>query len=79
MKLDERTIATLELSEVDETALTLTRQLLNEIEAKLFKSNDVIESADTNETIERDDLYITRDTLDVLLNDGHPTRWELHD
>lgn len=79
MKLDERTIATLELSEVDETALTLTRQLLNEIEAKLFKSNDVIESADTNETIERDDLYITRDTLDVLLNDGHPTRWERHD
>lgn len=79
MKLDERTIITLELSEVDETALTLTRQLLHEIEAKLFKSNDVIESADTNEAIERDDLYITRDTLDVLLNGGHPTRWERHD
>lgn len=79
MKLDERTITTLELSEVDETALTLTRHLLDEIEAKLFKSNDVIESADTNETIERDDLYITRDMLDILLNDGHPTRWERHD
>lgn len=79
MKFDERTITTMELSAAEEAALSIAHRLLDEVEAKLFKSNDVIESTDTGKVIERDDLYITRDLLDVLLNDNAPSHWERHD
>lgn len=79
MKIDEHTITTMTLSDVEETALVLARHLLDEVEADLFKRDDVIENADTGEVIEHDDLDIARNLLDVLLNDRHPTRWERHD
>lgn len=79
MKIDECTITTVALSDVEETALTLARHLLDEVEVNLFRRTDTIENADTGEVIEHDDLDIARNLLDVLLNDRHPTRWERHD
>lgn len=79
MKIYERTIATLELTDVEEVALNIAHQLLNEVEANLFKNNDIIINADTGEVVERGNLVITRNLLDTLLNDRCPTRWELHD
>jgi len=76
MKIDEHTITTVTLSDVEETALVLARHLLDEIEDVLFKHTAVPENADTGEIIEHDDLDIARNLLDVLLNDRHPTRWE---
>lgn len=78
MKISERTITTLDLTAEEQTALTMTRHLLNEFEAKLIKRNG-IENADTGEAIDYDDLDIARNLLDVLLNNGHPTHWERHD
>lgn len=79
MKIYERTIATLELTDVEEVALNIAHQLLNEVEANLFKNNDIVINADTGEVVERGNLVITRNLLDTLLNDRCPTRWELHD
>lgn len=79
MKIYERTIATLELTDVEEVALNIAHQLLNEVEANLFKNNDIIINANTGEVVERGNLVITRNLLDTLLNDRCPTRWELHD
>lgn len=78
MKISERTIITLDLTAEEQTALTMTRHLLDEFEAKLIKRNG-IENADTGEAIDYDDLDIARNLLDVLLNNGHPTHWERHD
>lgn len=78
MKISERTIITLDLTVEEQTALTMTRHLLDEFEAKLIKRNG-IENADTGEAIDYDDLDIARNLLDVLLNNGHPTHWERHD
>ena len=78
MKISERTIITLDLTAEEQTALTMTRHLLDEFEAKLIKRNS-IENADTGEAIDYDDLDIARNLLDVLLNNGHPTHWERHD
>lgn len=77
MKISERTIITLDLTAEEQTALTMTRHLLDEFEAKLIKRNG-IENADTGEAIDYDDLDIARNLLDVLLNNGHPTHWERH-
>ena len=79
MKVYERTITTLELTDVEEVALNIAHQLLNEVEANLFKNSDIIMNADTGEVVERGNLVITRNLLDTLLNDRCPTRWELHD
>ena len=78
MKISERTVITLDLTAEEQTALTMTRHLLDEFEAKLIKRNG-IENADTGEAIDYDDLDIARNLLDVLLNNGHPTHWERHD
>lgn len=78
MKVYERTITTLELTDVEEVALNIAHQLLNEVEANLFKNSDIIMNADTGEVVERGNLAITRNLLDTLLNDRCPTRWELH-
>lgn len=78
MKISERTIITLDLTAEEQTALTMTRHLLDEFEAKLIKRNG-IENADTGEAIDYNDLDIARNLLDVLLNNGHPTHWERHD
>lgn len=78
MKVYERTITTLELTDVEEVALNIAHQLLNEVEANLFKNSDIIMNADTGEIVERGNLAITRNLLDTLLNDRCPTRWELH-
>lgn len=78
MKISERTIITLDLTAEEQTALTMTRHLLDEFEAKLLKRN-CVENANTGEVIDYDDLDITRNLLDVLLNSNHPTCWERHD
>lgn len=78
MKISERTIITLDLTAEEQTALTMTRHLLDEFEAKLLKRNGV-ENANTGEVIDYDDLDIARNLLDVLLNNNHPTCWERHD
>lgn len=78
MKISERTVITLDLTAEEQTALTMTRHLLDEFEAKLIKRNG-IENADTGEAIDYDDLDIARNLLNVLLNNGHPTHWERHD
>lgn len=78
MKISERTIITLDLTVEEQTALTMTRHLLDEFEAKLFKRNGV-ENANTGEVIDYDDLDIARNLLDVLLNNNYPTCWECHD
>lgn len=78
MKISERTVVTLDLTAEEQTALTMTRHLLDEFEAKLLKRNGV-ENANTGEVIDYDDLDIARNLLDVLLNNNHPTCWERHD
>ena len=78
MKISERTITTLDLTAEEQTALTMTRHLLDEFEAKLLKRNG-IENANTGEVIDYDDLDIARNLLDALLNNNHPTCWERRD
>lgn len=78
MKISERTVVTLDLTAEEQTALTMTRHLLDEFEAKLLKRNGV-ENANTGEVIDYDDLDIARNLLDVLLNNNYPTCWECHD
>lgn len=78
MKISERTVVTLDLTAEEQTALTMTRHLLDEFEAKLLKRNGV-ENANTGEVIDYNDLDIARNLLDVLLNNNHPTCWERHD
>lgn len=79
MKIEKHTIATLEFDEVEGNALSFARHLLDEVEDYLFKSDDIIANADTGEVIERSEIEIARNLLDVLMNDGHPTNWERHD
>lgn len=79
MKIDKRVTTTLELDHIEETALGIVQHLLDEVEDYLFRSNDIIVNADTGEVIERDAVSITRNLLDVLLNDHCPTNWEYHD
>lgn len=79
MKIEKRVTNTLEFDDIEETALSLVQHLLDTVEDYLFRSNDIIVNADTGEVIERDTINITRNLLDVLLNDHCPTRWEYHD
>lgn len=79
MKIEKRSITTLEFDEVENTALSLARHLLDEVEDYLFKSDDIIVNADTGEVIERGEVEIARNLLDVLMNDSCPTNWERRD
>lgn len=79
MKIEKRVTNTLEFDDIEETALSLVQHLLDTVEDYLFRSNDIIVNADTGEVIERDTVNITRNLLDVLLNDRCPTHWEYHD
>lgn len=79
MKIEKRSITTLKFDEVENTALSLARHLLNEVEDYLFKSDDIIVNADTGEVIERGEVEIARNLLDVLMNDSCPTNWERRD
>lgn len=79
MKIEKRSITTLEFDEVENTALSLARHLLDEVEDYLFKSDDIIVNADTGEVIERGEVEIARNRLDVLMNDSCPTNWERRD
>ncbi len=79
MKVDKRTIATVELSIEEESAIAIVRRLLDNVEDFLFRDRDIIENADTGEIIERNTIYATRNLLEVLSNDDCPSNWEYND